>query len=233
MEPVLPSAPRCEIQLCKTNFFRLKTSENIFCYRIAITPDLPENKQGAMSKIIHLGKKQIAALLPVHIINHNRLYSTTLLENEEAIIVAFEDRDYKLKLNFLGDLREFESEYQNFLGRFFKLLQNKLSLKLIGRKYYDSENRKPFPSLRLEIWPGFSTSLKKYKESILMNIDASYKVLREETVLDHIEDMFAQGLNQEKIEEKLMNNTVMTRFNCLKARFTTCFPLDITGAFTK
>lgn len=36
----------------------------------------------------------------------------------------------------------------------------------------------------LEIWPGFVTSIRQYEHNIMMCIDVSHKVLRQDTVLD-------------------------------------------------
>lgn len=49
-----------------------------------------------------------------------------------------------------------------------------------------------FPSYRVIIWPGFTTSILQYETSIMLCTDVSHKVLRSETVLDFMYNLYSQ-----------------------------------------
>jgi len=40
------------------------------------------------------------------------------------------------------------------------------------------------PQHRLELWPGYETSIRRYEDGILLCAEISTKVMRQETVLD-------------------------------------------------
>ena len=79
------------------------------------------------------------------------------------------------------------NNYLKFLGRMFKNCQKMLKFQEIGkRKYYDLEKSTSFKDLNLEICPGYETSVKQYKNNVLINVDLAFKVLRGETALDFL-----------------------------------------------
>lgn len=46
-----------------------------------------------------------------------------------------------------------------------------------------------FLPFRLELWPGFITSILQYEEKPMLCLDVTHKVLRTDTVLDYLCDL--------------------------------------------
>lgn len=71
---------------------------------------------------------------------------------------------------------------------FFNHLINKVlySLKLvrIGRHDYNPGGSHKFPQFNLEVWPGYVTAVNEMEGGLLLNLDASYRVMRTDTVRD-------------------------------------------------
>lgn len=67
---------------------------------------------------------------------------------------------------------------------------------------------------RLVIWPGFTTSILQYENSIMLCTDVSHKVLRSETVLDFMFSLFQQTEEhrfQEQVSKELVGLIVLTK----------------------
>lgn len=68
--------------------------------------------------------------------------------------------------------------------------------------------------MRLEIWPGYITSIRQHEEDILVCAEISHKVMRSETVLDVLNRI--RNENREfkvKAEQVLLGSTVLTKYN--------------------
>lgn len=70
------------------------------------------------------------------------------------------------------------------------------------------------PSLRLEIWPGYITSIRQHEEDILVCAEISHKIMRDETVhqvLNRIRTECRDFKNE--ATKALLGMTVLTRYN--------------------
>ena len=66
---------------------------------------------------------------------------------------------------------------------------------------------------RLEVWPGFVTSIAQYENSIMLMADISHKILRMDTVLDIMYDIH-RSRQQDfhgSCEKRLIGEIVLTR----------------------
>lgn len=66
---------------------------------------------------------------------------------------------------------------------------------------------------RLEIWPGFATSILQYETRVMLCADVAHKVLRTETVMDVLETLYRanRATFREVAVKKLVGSIVMTR----------------------
>lgn len=70
------------------------------------------------------------------------------------------------------------------------------------------------PTLRLEIWPGYITSIRQHEEDILVCAEISHKVMRSETVLDVLNRIRNEHRDfKVKAEQLLLGATVLTKYN--------------------
>ena len=65
----------------------------------------------------------------------------------------------------------------------------------------------------LQLWPGFVTSILQYEEEVLLMTDVVHKILRTDTVLDIMADIYNANRNrfQEVATRKLVGEIVLTR----------------------
>ena len=66
---------------------------------------------------------------------------------------------------------------------------------------------------RLQVLPGFITSILQYENSVLLNCDISHKILRSDTVLDILYDMYQRSGERfyDDAVKKFVGSIVLTR----------------------
>jgi aubergine-like protein len=67
---------------------------------------------------------------------------------------------------------------------------------------------------RLEVWPGFVTSILQFETSTMLIADVSHKILHGMTVLDAMYEMFKTrkgGNFREACDKKIVGQIVLTR----------------------
>uniref|UniRef100_A0A8C1QC99 Piwi-like RNA-mediated gene silencing 2 n=1 Tax=Cyprinus carpio TaxID=7962 RepID=A0A8C1QC99_CYPCA len=101
--------------------------------------------------------------------------------------------------------------YNVVLRRVMKLL----GLKLVGRNHYDPNAVVILGKHRLQVWPGYSTSIKHTDGGLYLIVDISHKVLRNDSVLD-VMNLFYQGSResfQDVCTKEFVGSIVITRYN--------------------
>ncbi|XP_025207261.1 piwi-like protein Siwi isoform X1 [Melanaphis sacchari] len=92
-----------------------------------------------------------------------------------------------------------------------------LNLTLIGRNFYDSKAIIELHQHKLQLWPGYETTIGRYEDNILLCAEISTKVMRQDTVLDFL-NQCATDRNRDrdwmiKFKSGIVGTTVMTKYN--------------------
>lgn len=97
----------------------------------------------------------------------------------------------------------------------FKKVMFCLQLTQIGRNYFDHKGRIPIPQHRLEVWPGYVQSVAEYEGGLLLNCDASFRVLRTISARDVLFEVYNASPKDYKMKavHALVGSVVMTRYN--------------------
>ncbi|KAF3850609.1 hypothetical protein F7725_012381 [Dissostichus mawsoni] len=101
--------------------------------------------------------------------------------------------------------------YNVVLRRVMKIV----GLKLVGRNHYDPESAIVLGKHRLQVWPGYSTAIKRTDGGLYLNVDVSHKVLRNDSVLNIMNVMYQECTEyfQDECTKELIGNIVITRYN--------------------
>lgn len=205
--------PLIRKSLVKTNYFRFKCDIPILKYRISTEPQIPSNQIGLLYKILSQLKETLTKLMSPYQPFNFTVYSPTQID-ETTLVADYENIRYSVKIEPSGllEVTGEDKEALVFMGRFFKVLQSHLKLKQIGRKYFNDKTPEEFSKWKLTVWPGYQTSLNQYKTQLLVNIDTCFKVLRETTVYEFIENLMSKYHgDQERVKDEIIGTTVMTR----------------------
>jgi hypothetical protein len=109
-----------------------------------------------------------------------------------------------------------DKDHMNFLKIFFNSLMRGLRFETIGRKSFNSAKAHSLDAHKIKVWPGFDARLIMKENGVLLNIDVCFKVVRQDTVLEFINDLKSKCEqknldSQEEIENALKGATVVTR----------------------
>jgi aubergine-like protein len=127
------------------------------------------------------------------------------------ITTTHEGKDYIIKLTYVHELPEAPNQLMNII---FKKILRYLSLKQIGRQYYDPTRPIKIPQHKLELWPGYFTSVGLNQTGTMLLADVSHKVLRTDTVLDFLYEIQSSQRDwRQAATQQLLGQIVLTRYN--------------------
>jgi aubergine-like protein len=68
--------------------------------------------------------------------------------------------------------------FSQFLNVIVRKAMEKMDLKLVNRNYFDPKSAIVLDDLKLEIWPGYVTTIRQHEHELLLNVDVACKILR-------------------------------------------------------
>lgn len=101
--------------------------------------------------------------------------------------------------------------YNVVLRRIMKII----GLKMVGRNHFDPESAVILGQHRLQVWPGFATSIKRLDGGLHLGVEVIHKVLRNDSVLDIMNVLYQQSKEnfQDECTKELLGSIVITRYN--------------------
>ncbi|XP_074837852.1 piwi-like protein 2 [Carettochelys insculpta] len=102
-----------------------------------------------------------------------------------------------------------------FYNVIFRRVMRILDMKLVGRNFYDPTSPTVLQQYRLQIWPGYSASIRRTDGGLFLLADVSHKVIRNDSVLDIMNAIYQQSKEnfQDECTKQLTGNIVITRYN--------------------
>ncbi|XP_048200047.1 piwi-like protein 4 isoform X3 [Perognathus longimembris pacificus] len=126
------------------------------------------------------------------------------------------DETVKMTITLTCELAASSPVCIQFFNIIFKKILKKLSMYQIGRNFYNPSEAVEIPQHKLSLWPGFAISVSYFESRILFSADVSYKILRNETVLEFMTDLcYNTGMPHftQMCEKQLIGLIVLTRYN--------------------
>lgn len=78
------------------------------------------------------------------------------------------------------------------------------------RNHYNEALQKSMDRQRLLVLPGYFTSVNYYRDGLQLRVDLVHKIIRQDTVLEYIEEMLKLPDGRSRIEEDLKDCVIMT-----------------------
>lgn len=82
-----------------------------------------------------------------------------------------------------------DKDHLNFLKIFFNSMMRGLRFETIGRKSFNSAKAHNLDAHKIKVWPGFDARLIMKEKGVLLNIDVCFKVVRQDTALDYMNEL--------------------------------------------
>ena len=166
--------------------------------------------------------KQVRESLNTHLGFHIEgglcIYSLTKKQGIPVLEAEHDGVKFKIEIEWVQELTGTDKDYLNFLKNFFNSMMRSLRFENIGRKSFNSAKAHSLTDHKIKVWPGFESSLIMKEGGVLLNIDVAFKVVREDSCLDYMNELRTQieqkgGDWQESIQEAMKGSTVVTRYN--------------------
>lgn len=200
-----------------SNMFKLNrlTNFRLFQYHVDFKPDVP-NK--VMRKKIILNHQDVIGrismfdgmilFLPI------QLPKITVLTSMQSI----DNVQIKTTLKLTNELEPSSPMCMQLYNIIFKRILTYINLVPIGKNYYSSSQAITNHQRKLEVWPGFVTSILQFEKNIMLIADVSHKILNGVTVLNIMMDLsqkYGQDVQgfREACVKKLIGEIVLTRYN--------------------
>lgn len=201
-----------------TNYFELIAKPNwrLLQYRVDMKPDIEHT--GVRKALVY----SHASNLPKIIFDGTMMFTTNRLTSDNKPLELTSKRDsdgtiVHITIKLVSEVQPQDYHYIQFFNIVLRQAMEKMKLELIRRDYYDPKAAIILKQHKLELWPGYVTSIRQHEEKILLCVEISHKILRTDTVLDQIGDIFQKtkgGPNfHSDVEKALLGAIIITRYN--------------------
>ncbi|XP_050431012.1 piwi-like protein Siwi [Adelges cooleyi] len=211
-----------EVQLL-ANYFPLKCIDKdrglmqweLYQYRVDFDPeeDRIAVKRGLLA--------QHRNVFGGYLFDGTMLFTSTKLNPESFELTSQnrnDDKIFIIKVKFTNVLKSGDYAYIQVFNLLLRNCIRHLGLKLIARNFYDPEAKIDLPAHKLQLWPGYETSIAMHENNtVLMCAEISTKVMRQETVLDFLHSCAAERSRNPEwmtiFKNGVIGTTVMTVYN--------------------
>ncbi|KAJ6632990.1 Protein piwi, partial [Pseudolycoriella hygida] len=197
----------------KANYFKLEKCPEyeMLAYRVDFDPeceDAPTRKY-----LMYTQRDLLGAYLYD---TANKFYTTHKLQSEE-FTVQTKDRklnNYELRIKQTEILQMDTRESLQVLNLILRRAMEGLQLQLVGRNLFDALGKIQLSQLGLELWPGYTTSIRQHEQSILLSAEITNKVMRRETIYDIMVECSKNRENfRQTFESTVIGTVVLTDYN--------------------
>ena len=109
----------------------------------------------------------------------------------------------EMTIRLVGQIAHVDSTTLVFYNIVIRKCLESLKLEELGRHFYDRLAAVQLSTLRLELWPGFITSMRHHENDVLLCVEPIHKVLRMDSVLTVIRSHQATNPNDYKVTHHL------------------------------
>ncbi|XP_066267753.1 piwi-like protein 1 [Branchiostoma lanceolatum] len=198
-----------------TNFFKVKPKPQwvLFQYHVEFSPEVDHRKAR-----IAMVYGQEALLGDTKIFDGMILFLPKRLENDQTVVYTkrkTDDADIRITITLTNEVPPTSPICLQIYNILFRKFLKNIGMQEINRNYYNPALKVAVEQHKLEVWPGFVTSILQYESKTLLLADVSHKIMRTDTVLDLMYDLFARDQRNfyEKATKMLVGEIVLTRYN--------------------
>ncbi|XP_035226356.1 piwi-like protein Ago3 [Stegodyphus dumicola] len=199
----------------EVNYVRLRTVENkgIYEYHVNFVPSV-DSKSMKFRLMNDASVKEVIG--NVKTFDGSKLYLPLKLMTSPVNIEVHMPTDNSLVSVSIKFVKECQpNDCLHLYNLLFRKVMRILKMTQVGRNYFDPQGGIPVPKHRLEIWPGYVTAVQEYEGGVMLNCDASFRVLRSVTAHDLMHEASKQrgGDMRDAITKDLIGCVVLTRYN--------------------
>jgi hypothetical protein len=176
-----------------SNYFSLAfdspSIQGVNKYTCKFEPEVPDNSRKVRTQIIRTVKEKLKESLDFFIEWGNCIYSLKKTAEVPKLETEHDGVKYAISIEWVQLMEPTDKDHMNFLKIFFNSLMRGLRFETIGRKSFNSAKAHSLDAHKIKVWPGFDARLIMKETGVLLNIDVCFKVVRQDTVLEFINDL--------------------------------------------
>ncbi|CAB0044919.1 unnamed protein product [Trichogramma brassicae] len=121
----------------------------------------------------------------------------------------------QIKIRLVGDLPIGDYHYLQFFNIVVRRCLEHLKLQLVGRDYYDPSCAIDVKEYKLQLWPGYITSIRQHERDVMMCVETSFKVMRQQTLYDLLTECREKNPRDFKnmYADQVLGSVVLTDYN--------------------
>eukprot|EP00013_Stygamoeba_regulata_P014818 CAMPEP_0177673980 /NCGR_PEP_ID=MMETSP0447-20121125/26287_1 /TAXON_ID=0 /ORGANISM="Stygamoeba regulata, Strain BSH-02190019" /LENGTH=888 /DNA_ID=CAMNT_0019181997 /DNA_START=296 /DNA_END=2962 /DNA_ORIENTATION=+ len=185
------------------------TPRTIYQYNVDFTPELDRrNLKAALLKDLKVFGQNF-------VFDGRMCYLSSRIDDGEYEVKTRSGNEYKVSVTFTNEVvASHEQLPQQVYNNLVSMMLRELKLKAIGRQYFDPTQPIAIPQHKVELWPGYFTSVTASQSGVSLIVDVAHRVLRTDTVLDYLWEISERERNWQRVAKKeLVNTIVITRYN--------------------
>ncbi|XP_031829627.1 aubergine [Nomia melanderi] len=199
--------------MLQANYFKLLATTDwcLYQYRVDFSPE--EDRTIVRKGLLRLHKETLGA----YIFDGTVLYTSHRIQDELELWSNRQSDDTKIRITvrLVGDMTRGDQHYIQFFNIIMRKCLGLLKLQLVGRDFFDARSKVEVRDFRLELWPGYLTSIRQHESDILMCAEITHKVMRQQTLLDILNDCYQLSRHDYKksYQDQVMGVVVLTDYN--------------------
>ncbi|XP_026300663.1 aubergine isoform X3 [Apis mellifera] len=199
--------------MLQANYFKLLATTDwcLYQYRVDFAPE--EDRTAVRKGLLKLHRE----ILGAYVFDGTVMYSSRRLQDKMEIWSRRTSDEHKIRITIrlVGEMEKVDQRYLQFFNIIMRKCLALLNLQLVGRDYFDAHSKVEVRDFRLELWPGYLTSIRQHEKSILMCAEIIHKVMRQQTLLDILNDCYKQDKLDYKtsFENQVIGLVVLTDYN--------------------
>ena len=116
-------------------------------------------------------------------------------------------------MRLVGQVSPGDVQYLQFYNIIVRSCLQLLEFEELGRHFYDRHAAVSMPHHRLELWPGYITTLRNYEHNLMLCVEVTHKVLRLDNCLSVISHYRRDRNQRQIVGDELIGSIVMTHYN--------------------
>lgn len=197
-----------------SNYIRIKLEEDkgIYEYRVDFYP--PVDAKSARFFLVN----QQRDTFPVKTFDGTLLYIPKMLPEKVTKLVGKLKDESEVTMTITFKRKNSLRECIHFYNVFLRSIMKILGLVEFGRSCYDQNKRILIPEFKLEVWPGYITTIDEFENGLYMCCEVSHRILRVQTVLQIMMEVVDNSKknnsdSKQEIMAALCGSTVITHYN--------------------
>ncbi|XP_012529019.2 piwi-like protein Siwi [Monomorium pharaonis] len=199
--------------MLKVNYFKLlrATDWALYQYHVDFKPEV--DRTIVRKGLLRIHQKSIGA----YIFDGTVMYTSRRLPDRMVFTSTrqSDEQHITITVRIVGDMLVGDAQYLQFFNIIMRKCFDHLKLKLVGRNYFDPQNKILMRDCKLELWPGYLSSIRQHERDILMCVEITNKVMRLETLGDILNNCYQEYREnyQEAFSKTVIGTVVLTDYN--------------------